>query len=402
MFRRLVWPIYLPSSFTSLAQEGMLVVVPLYVLALGYSPATAAFVAAARGAGMLAMDLPVGLLAARFGDKPVMLAGLVGLAVSMFALALATQPAGLALAAFFSGATFSAWMLGRQSYLADACETGQRGRAIAVLGGIMRGGSLVGPILAGLLADGLGFRIALLTSAALCAVAGFLVAFGAPAVPRPAAAAGSSGERLAHIVRHRGRLLITAGAAAVGLQLMRSARAILIPLYGSALGLEILAITGVATLAALADLLLFLPAGHVMDRYGRKWSAVPCMIGLALTLSLLPLAGSFTSLLGVAMAIGLVNGMGSGVVLTLGADLAPRGDRATFLGVWRLIIDLGRMSAPLLVGVLVQFASLGAATWLIAALGLGGTVVMARRVPETLRPPSGEPMPAPPPGPGPI
>jgi MFS family permease len=385
MYRRLALPIYLPSVCTSLAQEGMLVLVPLYVLALGYSPATAAFVAAARGLGMLAMDLPVGVLAARYGDKPVMAVGLAGLALAMAGLALSSQPFWLGASAFLSGAAFAAWMLGRQSFLADACQTAQRGRAIAVLGGIMRIGGLIGPVLGGLIAERFGFRQALLTSASLCALAMLLVSVAAPPVGghEPASIA-SSGRRLRAIVAEHGRTLLTAGFASISLQLMRSGRAILIPLFGHALGLEVLAIAGVATLAALADLALFLPAGHLMDRYGRKWSALPCMVGLAVTLSVLPFANSFVALVAVAMCIGLVNGIGSGVILTLGADLAPRGDRASFLGVWRLVGDTGRAGGPMLVGVLVQVATLGTATWLIAGLGLAGAVVMARCVPETL------------------
>ena len=360
--------------------------VPLYVLALGYSPATAAFVAAARGLGMLLVDLPIGLLAARHGERAVMLGGLLGLTLAMIGLALATTPLGLALSALLSGSAFSAWMLGRQSYLAAACAVHERGRAIAVLGGLMRVGALSGPLAAGLIAESFGFPVALGVSAALCAAAAVFVTaparpldheHGPPTEPAPV--------RLQKLLSEHGGSYLRAGFASISLQLMRSARAILLPLVGHSLGLDVVTIALVATLAALADLLLFLPAGMVMDRYGRKWSAVPCMLGLALTLYLLPQAHDFTSLLLVAMAMGLANGMGSGVVLTLGADLAPTHDRATFLGVWRLIGDLGRSGAPLLVGTLVaQVGSLAAAAWVIAAVGVAGAGVWTWLVPETL------------------
>jgi MFS family permease len=400
MYRRLAFPIYLPSSCTSLAQEGMLVLVPLYVLALGYSPATAAFVAAARGIGMLAVDLPIGLLAARYGDRAVMLGGLGGLALAMAGFALSTTPVTLAASALLSGAAFSAWMLGRQSYLTDTCASHERGRAIAVLGGIMRVGALIGPLLGGLLTEHFGFRVALFVSAGLTALALTFVAGGAGAFEhqqrRGGAVGPRAGARIRRILADQGSMMARAGFASVTLQLMRSARAILMPLMGHSLGLDVIAITAVVTLAALADLVLFLPAGMVMDRYGRKWSAIPCMLGLASTLALLPFADSFSTLVAIAMLMGLVNGMGSGVVLTLGADLAPTGDRATFLGLWRLLGDCGRTGAPLLVGVLVaQVGSLAAAAWLIGGVGLAGAAVWGLLVPETLRARRpGEPVPA--------
>ncbi len=38
------------------------------------------------------------------------------------------------------------------------------------------------------------------------------------------------------------------------------------------------------------DMLLFYPAGKVMDRFGRLWVAVPSMLTMAVGLAVLPLA----------------------------------------------------------------------------------------------------------------
>ncbi len=77
------------------------------------------------------------------------------------------------------------------------------------------------------------------------------------------------------------------------------------------------------------------------------------------------------------------NGLGSGIVLTLGADLSPAGERSRFLGVWRLVGDSGALVGPLLTAAV---ASLGAALTLTWLIGVIGAAVMWRRVPETLRP----------------
>ena len=40
-------------------------------------------------------------------------------------------------------------------------------------------------------------------------------------------------------------------------------------------------------------------------------------------------------------SIGFGNGIGSGMIMTLGADYSPIAGRAHFLGLWRLIVDIG-------------------------------------------------------------
>ncbi len=51
----------------------------------------------------------------------------------------------------------------------------------------------------------------------------------------------------------------------------------------------------------------------------------------------------------VAMLMSLANGVGSGILMTLGADLADKGDPAPFLGAWRFTGDAGSAAAPLLI-----------------------------------------------------
>jgi signal transduction histidine kinase len=77
--------------------------------------------------------------------------------------------------------------------------------------------------------------------------------------------------------------------------------------------------------------------------------------------------------------------IGTGIVMIIGADLSRHSsDRGQFLGLWRLIGDLGMCGAPLLAAALVATAGLGAASIAAAALGLAGAIVMIRAVPETL------------------
>ncbi len=73
----------------------------------------------------------------------------------------------------------------------------------------------------------------------------------------------------------------------------------------------------------------------------------------------------------VLIAVG--NGLGSGIVMTIGADTAPTVGRAQYLGGWRLCGDIGNSGGPLLVAAVAMVAPLAAACVVIGVLGLLGT-----------------------------
>jgi MFS family permease len=300
-------------------------------------------------------------------------------------VAIGASPWSLALGAFLNGAGFSAWMLGRQSYIADTCASEETGRAIAVLGGLQRVGMTVGPVLGGWLAAETSYATSFLAGTAMIVLASLFVWSFCVSARHAGTARSLSLAPIAQIARRHARIFLTAGWSALTLQLMRSTRTVLIPLYGVALGLDAASVGLIYSFSAVIDMSLFYPVGWVVDRHGRKWSAVPSLGLFALGLLLLPLASGFASLLALACLLGLANGIGTGIVMIIGADLSRRSeDRSQFLGVWRLIGDLGMSGAPLLCAALVGVAGLGAASLVAAGLGVAGAVTMLRVVPETL------------------
>jgi len=384
VYRRLLLPIYVPSLFSSTSLQALLVLLPLHVLDRGGSAGLAALLIGLRGFGLLFFDLPVGVLLARLGDKPVLLGGLAAMTASTALFAFTDNAWLMGAAAFVSGLGFTAWMIGRQSYISDSSAAGERGRAISTMAGIMRFGGLIGPVAGTVVAHAFGYRVAFIALAASAGIAGLLVVVFAHNV-QPERQSGSVHlSRLREIVAGNTRVLVTAGIASIGLQLMRSARILLLPLFGHFLGLSIAAIGVVVSLAAIVDAALFYPVGLIMDRYGRKWVSVPCLVLSAISLALLPLTQGYYSLVAVALLAGLASGLGSGSLLTLGSDLAPANARHEFLGLWRFIGDLGHAGGPMLIGALIELASLTAASAATAGIGLVSAAVMYWLVDETL------------------
>jgi len=384
-YGRLLLPIYLPSLLVSASQTALLILLPLFVVDLGLGAALAALIVGARGIGVLIFDIPAGVLASRYGDRAVLLIGLGLIFAGTMLIAAGGNPWLLALGALLNGAGFSAWMLGRQSYIADTCASDETGRAIAALGGLQRVGMAVGPALGGWLAQATSYSLSFVAGAALTVVATTFVLAQSRATASGHVTSSLSLRPTLELARRHRQIFLTAGWAALSLQLMRATRTVLVPLIGVGIGLDAATIGFVYSISAIIDMSLFYPVGWVVDRHGRRWSAIPSLVLFALGLLLLPLAASEWSLLAVACLLGLANGLGTGIVMIIGADLSRRStDRSQFLGVWRLIGDLGMSGGPLLCAALVGVAGLGAASIVAAVLGAAGAVTMWRAVPETL------------------
>jgi hypothetical protein len=60
-----------------------------------------------------------------------------------------------------------------------------------------------------------------------------------------------------------------------------------------------------------------------------------------------------------AMIMGFGNGIGSGIVMTLSADISPAVGRPTFLGIWRELADAGSGVGPVILSAVTAVAGLG-------------------------------------------
>ena len=355
---------------------------PLYVLDRGGSAATAAAVVGLRGLGMMAMDLPAGMLAARFGEKAIMLLAVSFIMLAFVGYGLADELGWFYLIAFLNGCGSSTFLLGRMSYVAAYCPAAERGRVIAMIAGSLRASALLGPLAGGALAHYAGYNLTFLC-ASLSVLLALLCVFAFARAEAPAAREldWRTIPRLA--IEYR-RVFATAGVAAVAFMLMRESRTVLLPLLGASLALDTQQIGTIVSASALVDIAFFYPAGVIMDRYGRRATAVPSSMLFVVTLAAMTLAQGYASLLAVALAVGVANGMSTGIVMTLGTDLAPAERRSEFLGLWRLLTDAGTAAGPMAISALLAIAPLSIAALGVAALGALGSYVVYRYVEETL------------------
>ena len=391
-FRRLTFSVYAPAVCIAVGYQATLILLPLFVLEVGGGAAAAAAVLGMRGIGTMLADVPSGVAVTRFGDKVTMVAGIVLVTVACAGIAFAGTPWVLGIFALILGTGFGALMLGRLNYLARQCPVAYRGRAITLLAGIQRVGLFVGPAAGGLVANVYGYPAAF-AAAALLNVAGLVLIAVFVRRSRARARGGAQPHRavIARILHEHRNEFARGGLASVAMQFVRSARQVLIPLWGQAIGLDAASIGIAFGLSSALDAAMFYPAGWLMDFRGRKWSLVPSLAILGVSLALMPFATTFWSYLAVALLSGLGNGFGTGIIMALGADLSPRTNRGEFLGVWRLLGDAGHAMGPFVFSATTGFFALGATLGLAGAVGFAGAAIAAWLVPETLRrlPPAG-------------
>jgi MFS family permease len=376
--------VFLPSLLYGIGQGAIAPVIALSALDLGASVGVASLVVGAAGVGQLLADIPAGALTMKVGERRAMLLATVLVCGALVVCVAAPTVWLLALAIGLTGAAAAVWQLARQAYLAEAVDPAMRARALSTLGGVQRIGTFAGPFLgAGAMALG-GTDAAYWTHIVAAALGALLLLFLPDVTRHGATGAAAPVVRVRDVVRRHGSVLITLGTAASFVGVVRAARLAVIPLWGESLGLSSATIALIFGLSSAVDMLLFYPAGKVMDRRGRVWVAVPAMILMGLGLIAVPFTtGTVTFALAAAL-MGLGNGMSSGLIMVLGADASPSSGRAAFLGVWRLCADLGNGGGPLLLGGVAAVAGLASGVWVVGAAGLVGALAMWRWVPRTV------------------
>ncbi|HET8614263.1 MAG TPA: MFS transporter [Actinomycetales bacterium] len=379
--RAMALPAFVPTMLFEVGNGAVLPVVALTALHLGASAGQAAFMLALLGIGRILGDLPASWLAQRVGDHRAMVAA-SALAVLAFATcAVARSLLVLAAAVLVVGGATAVFYLARHSFLTVAAPVALRARVMSTLAGAHRVGMFVGPFVgAGVIAltDVRGaYVVAVVTSA--CTAGLLLVVGDVDDTAPPAPAATSSSWKV--LVRYR-RLFMTLGIGILAVGAVRAARQTVLPLWGESLHLSAEVISLVFGVAGAAEMVLFYPAGRVMDTHGRLTVAVPAMAILGAGMMCLPLSTGVVSVTLVAVVMAIGNGIGSGIMLTIGSDAAPSDDRVRFLAVWRVFGDAGNALGPVCVSALTALASLAVAIVGVGSLGLLGAAALARWTPR--------------------
>lgn len=375
--------VFAPALVYEIGDGAIAPIIALTALDVGASPGTAGFMLALLGIGQIAGDIPAGRVADRIGDRRAMVVASSLAALGLLGCFFAGSLWLLGLCLLLIGASNSTYYLARQSYLTEVAPLHLRARALSTLGGSHRIGLFIGPFLGAAAISIGGLRSAYLVAIVAVLASGLLVILvedvPVAAESRHAVRGGTSSSRM--LLDYR-KLFATLGLAVFAVGAVRAARQTVLPLWAEHLGLSASTTSIVFGIASAVDMALFYPSGKVMDQYGRLAVALPSMLILGGAMVSLPLTHGVVTLTVVAMTMSFGNGIGSGIMMTLGADTAPTDGRTRFLAVWRLFNDSGNAAGPVVVSVVALASTLAAGIVAIGSVGLLAAAALARWVPR--------------------
>jgi MFS family permease len=390
--------VFLPVLLFEVGVGATVPVIALTALDMGASTALAGLILTLLGVGQIAGNMPSSLLVNRLGDRRAMMVAAIVATAALVGCSLAPGLREFAAAVTLIGLCNATFYLGRQHYVIVVIPPTMRAVALSTLGGSHRIGLFLGPFAAAAVIDRYGLPAAYLV-AAVAATAAAVSLVAIPNLPaanpgadqdvdptrqarRDGTAARSAGSPLRTVAAGHVRLFLTLGMAVFAVGAARSARHAVIPLWAAQIGLSATTISVIFGVAAAFDMALFYPAGRIMDQYGRLAVAVPSMVILGTAMALLPLTHTATALALAAIVMSIGNGLGSGIIMTLGADAAPPEARVGFLSIWRTISDTGSATGPLVVAALAAAWTLAAGIVAAGLVGLLAALALQHWVPR--------------------
>jgi MFS family permease len=362
LLRRLVLPVYLPAALYATGAAAIVPIVPLVGLNLGLSVPQVALLVTVAGLITVIGPLPTGQLVVRIGERGAMILGGLVSVVAVVGCLFAAWSDGNAPAPVWAPALFCAaillmslgdliWDLGRQTYIADEVPVHLRARAMSLFGGTMRVGRILGPLLgAGLIAvSGAAAAFFVHLVAALAGLV--LITIFVP--PRLRVAIDPDAPEPEDLPARGAvlRPLLLVGGAVLVLTLVRTNRDLLLPLLGHEFGHSEALVSLVFAVSAVVELAFILPAGTLMDRFGRAAVLVPCLALMGVGYLLAPIAATVAGFIAISLVFAVGNGLGAGINKTLSADMTPSRNRAGWLGLWNSFTNTGALIGPALVAV---------------------------------------------------
>ena len=325
-------------------------VLPFYIDSFGGRGIHFGLLIACYGVMQLLFAPVWGTLSDKYGRKPMLLIGMVGLGSAMFLFALSTQLWMLYLAQILSGSLSSATLPAAQAYAADSTTREERGAAMGKIGGAIGIGVILGPGLGGLLGS-MSLATPFFMAAAFCMLTFLIILIGLPESLAKEHRAQTTEIRIMQL-KGLWQMLFTPigfGLAAAFVAIFGQT------IFSSVFGLYAMArfdygpeqvgiiLMAMAFMYALAQGLI---VGPLTKKFGEDKIIILATIGCSLGFVLILLAHTFVAILLTVSLFILINSLLKPSALSFISKNAS-GNQGQAMGVAESYMSLGRIAGPL-------------------------------------------------------
>ncbi len=323
----------------------------------------------------VAFALPGGLLGRRFGDRRIVLAGLVLMGAGGLGLALAESYLQANAARFVSGIGAVMLNVVVTKMVTDLFEGKERLLAMSVLINSWPIGIGIALLVVGPLGELAGWRWGVVSAAAFAALGFAVVAAACRAPAAPAVAAPAAGLGLATITRREWRLLLI---GSLPWMLYNAAFQIVMSFLPSFFTSHGIGIARAGSLVAVNTVLFVVGVqvgGVLLKRLAR--TDLACQLAIAAWCATLLAVAAGAAPLPWLVLGGLLGGLPAAALVSVPGEFLRPESRGAGMGIFYTIYYLGCAVLPTLAGVMYDLAGGAAALWMAAALAFAGALSLA-------------------------
>ena len=373
-------PIYLTLAltfFNFVGANAARVLLTLYALTLGASPAAVGLLGGMFYLFPLLLSLPIGALADRFGSRGLLM---IGSLCGMCALVLpyfVREMAAFYVAAALTGMALAFFHVTLQNLMGILSRPNEHARNFSNFSLVGASTNFVGPLVAGFSIDYAGHAIACLYIAALSLTAILmLVVWGRLLPGGNRSIVGGTGTALRTLGdREVRRMLFTSGMSQLGTDLFQ----FYMPIYGYGIGLSASVIGTLLAAFAGASFVVRLFLAWMVRRFpAEKLLACSFYLG-AIGFMLVPFFRDTLMLAAIAFVFGLGMGIGTPLTVILMFSRSADGRSGQTLGLRLTANNFVRVVGPMVFGAVGSAFGLPAVFWINAlVMGCGGLMSRSR------------------------
>lgn len=395
---RAMTAIALATTISMMGQGVIAPVLPEYASEYDVGTTSIGFVVAAFGFSRLFLNIPSGVLGAKYGRTVLMSVGLVITAVGNVGSGFAPEIVQLIAWRVVAGAGSAMFMTGAMAYVADIATTQNRAQLMSIQQGALLLGVDIGPPMGGFVADTWGIDWPFFLAGGLAAAAAVWTAFRLPnrppgwtrESPTPVPAVVSqSGDRVETRSPTRTMLsnptFVVVGLFTMMVFLTRTgSRQTLVPIIAvDEIEMSLTMLGVMLFVMTTLNFFVVFPAGWLSDRFGRKPVMIPSIFLAGIGLFLFTIANNVEMMFVAAIIMGIGTGVAGPSPAAYIADLAPPGHTSLAMGLYRTFGDLGFIIGPIALGFVAETSGMTAALNINVVLLVGTGILLAFVAKET-------------------